>query len=329
MTITERVIAFGGAGSLHGVLAEPDRDTRVENAPAVLCWNVGLHHHVGPFRYYVDLCRRLAENGHLSLRFDVSGLGDSDVSRNDSRSDSERALSDVRDAMVALRNQTKFDRFVLVGFCSGVDAAHAVAVSDRSVVGLVYVEGYDYRTRGYYLRYPKRYLDPNRWERNLRRRFPKLFHERVAPPNPGAEREQVFLRDYPKLADLRNDILAMTNRGSKLLVIHAARDSYTYREQFFDMLGLPTDTANIDVTYYPNADHTFFLEADRVQCVSRIADWMSMRFGHRAAHEHKAAGEVTNANTSLSPVDSTLRISSARKRNASHGSSDERIQYRT
>ena len=129
MSSSERVLSFGGSGSLHGVLTEPAPEDRLDGVPAVLFWNVGTNHHVGPHRVYVDLARRLAQLGFTSLRFDTSGLGDSAASRDDTRPDAERNVADVREAMLTVKKQRGFERFVLVGFCSSVDAAHAVGVA--------------------------------------------------------------------------------------------------------------------------------------------------------------------------------------------------------
>ena len=280
MKVLEKVFSFGTSGSLHGVLAEPEPGARIEGAPAVITWNVGLHHHVGPHRYYVDLGRALADSGFTSLRFDISGLGDSEVSRDDARPDPERAMSDVREAMSALASQRGFERFVLVGFCSGVDAAHAVSAVDPRVVGTIYLEGYGFRTHGYYLRYPRRLLNRDRWERLLRLKYPKLFGEPASVGGPGVEREAVYLRDYPTREKLRADLLRMVDRGTRLLLIYVGGDTdYVYRDQFFAMLGGLERDARIDVEFYPDADHTFFLEEDRVKSILRITQWMRDAFG--------------------------------------------------
>lgn len=296
MKVTEKVLSFGQAGALHGVLAEPEAGRRIEGAPALISWNVGLHHRIGPHRYYVDLARKLAELGFTSLRFDISGLGDSEVSRDDARPDPERAMADVRAAMAALKAARGIDRFVLVGFCSGVDAAHAVGVAEPSVAGVIYLEGYAFRTRGFYLRYPKRFLDQDRWERRLRQKYPKLFGESQPSASPTAEREQVYLRDYPTREKLRADVLDMVNRGKRLLLLYVGGDTdYAYREQFFEMIGETKPHPNIDVDYYPDADHTFFLEEDRHRSILRVSNWMRDAFGKSVSSERARDNGLSRA----------------------------------
>jgi dienelactone hydrolase len=288
MKFTEKVLSFGAGGILHGILTEPEASQRIEGAPAVLSWNVGLHHHIGPHRFFVDMARELAQRGFTSLRFDISGLGDSEVSRDDARPDPERAISDVRAAMSALEAQRGFTRFVPVGFCSGVDAAHAVGVRDERVVGVIYLEGYGFRTPGFYLHYPERFLNPNRWERLLRRRFPRLFGDVAGVEDLALARERVYIRDYPTRERLRWDVHTMVERGTRLLLVYVGGDTdYNYREQFFEMIGRET-TTNIDVTFYPKADHTFFIESDRKLALERVSSWLRECFGTSAPRQEAA-----------------------------------------
>jgi pimeloyl-ACP methyl ester carboxylesterase len=279
MKATEKVISFGPGGVLHGILTEPPASYRVEGAPAVISWNVGLHHHVGPHRFFVCMARRLAEAGFTSLRFDISGLGDSETMRGDSRPDSSRAVADVQAAMKVLEEQRGFDRFVPVGFCSGVDAAHAVGVADPKVVGVVHLEGYGFRTLGFYARYAKRFFTLDRWERLLRLRYPGWFGDDLPPTNPAQERERVYVRDYPTRQQLASDVASMLARGTRLLLVYVGGDTdYAYREQFFEMIWRKP-TPNVEVCFLPDADHTFYLKSDRVLVLEKIATWMAANFG--------------------------------------------------
>jgi pimeloyl-ACP methyl ester carboxylesterase len=298
MSHTERVLAFGASGSLHGVLTEPVPERRIEGAPGILFWNVGTNHHIGPHRVYVELARHLAELGFSSLRFDLSGLGDSAASRDDNRPDAERNVSDVEEAMLALKKQRGLSRFVLVGFCSSVDAAHAVGRKHPDVAGVIYLEGYQYRTREYYLRYPKRVLDRNRWERLLRLRYPKLFGEPEALNDRSLEAERVYVRDYPTQEQFSKDLRGMVERGTKLLFIYSGGDTnYAYRQQLFDF----TDTADlahkIDLEFYENADHTFFLVRDRERVMRRVSEWLLEKF----ASADRAKASAPRAERGVSP----------------------------
>jgi len=285
--MVERVLSFGPTNSLVGILCEPAAEQRRDGAPAVITWNVGINHRVGPYRIYVDIARKLAALGFSTLRFDVSGLGDSDFDREDSRSDSQRAMADVKEAMRVLREQRGFQRFVLVGFCSSVDAAHSLGASDPAVAGVIYLEGYGFRTPGYYLRYPLRLVDRNRWERRLRIWYPSLFGQtREGAGRLAAEREEIYVRDYPAPKQFAEDVARMVDRGLRLLFIYAGGDTtYTYRNQLFDLLGKKLRTAGVELEFLKHADHTFFVTADRERAVARVVGWMDRTFARPAQPE--------------------------------------------
>ncbi len=283
MSSAERVLSFGASGTLHGVLTEPDPANRLEGAPAILCWNVGTNHHVGPHRVFVDLSRRLANLGFSTLRFDTSGLGDSAASRDDTRPDTERNVADVREAMQTLTKQRGFDQFVLVGFCSSVDAAHAVAVQAPEVVGVIYLEGYQYRTRRFYLQYPNRLLERNRWERLLRLKYPNLFGEPAALNDRSLDPETVFVRDYPTPEQLTTDLRKMVARGVQMLAMYSGGDTnYAYPEQFFDFVKAPDIAKNLELVFYPSADHTFFLVEHRERVMNYVSAWLHRKFDDAA-----------------------------------------------
>ncbi len=273
---TQRVVRFGLDNALVGILTEPDAAQRIPGAPVVLLWNVGINHHVGPFRIFVDLARRLAVLGFAALRFDISGLGDSESARGDTRGDRERGIGDVKSAIDMLERTRGVERVVLLGFCSSVDPAHALSLEDPRVVGLAYLEGYYFKTPGYYLRYPLRYLNLNRWERLLRTKVERFFGD----GSELAERQAIFVRDYPTAQSFHRDLKTLVTRGVRLLFIYVAGDSkYEYRDQLFDFLGSRELESKVELEFWPSADHTFFLAEDRARAVDRVATFVEQNFG--------------------------------------------------
>ncbi len=279
----ERALAFGPDSGLIGVLTEPAPGQAVANAPAVVMWNVGIQHRIGPYRIQVDIARDLAQRGYASLRFDLSGMGDSEA-RQDHRPDEQRALDDVREAMAVLEKRRGTRAFVPIGFCSSVDTAHAISLLDNRVVGAAFLEGYAYRTRGFWLRYPKRLLDRQRWSRYL-------SNHRVLPRNYGRAAEtgstarelsamgSVFARRYPTREQFGSDVTRLDSRGVRLLFLYVGGDTdFNHRGQFFEMVGDDSLEERIDVHYYGNADHTFFRVADRERAVEQVGRWMAHAF---------------------------------------------------
>ena len=274
----EQVVRFGNGDCLVGILTEPGSGLRSTTKPNVLLWNVGIHHRVGPNRIFVDLARELAGRGFVCLRFDISGLGDSEASRSDAESDKVRACEDIRAAIQLVSEKTKNPHALLIAFCSGVDAAHAIATTDARVVGYVSIEGYRYKTPGYYGRFPKRYADVSRWERLLRLRFPRLL-----PPEmrvlATSTKGQVFIRELVTLDQFRLDVRSMLARGTKLLFVFAGRDAtYAYRTQLHDALADANLSKGLDIRYYPDADHMFFIQAHRERVIQDISQWAAEHF---------------------------------------------------
>jgi len=282
--VIERALAFGVGGALIGVLCEPPAESANASAPAVLMWNVGIQHRVGPYRIQVDVARDLARRGFASLRFDLSGMGDSEA-RHGGPVDLQGALGDLRDAISLLEKRRGTRSFVVIGFCSSVDAAHELAVEDGRVVGACFMEGYAYRTRGYWLHYPKRLLDRHRWKRYLARRLNNLTRRRNDNLGNPVQEERaamgsIFARRYPTQDRFAADVRSLRQRGCHLLFIYVGGDSeFNHLGQFSEMVGSSTLVEDIDVEYYGEADHTFFRVPDRQRVVDRVGLWMSENFG--------------------------------------------------
>ncbi len=274
----ERVLSFGAHADQVGILSLPDPLPQ-DDRPALVLWNVGVNHRVGPFRVYVDLARKAASLGFVVLRFDASGMGDSEV-RREALSDVDRENRDVMDALDVVTRRTGKTRFIIVGFCSSVDAAHRVSVLDERVVGVVHVEGYSFPTDGYRKRVPLKLLSAERWRRLLWNQRQKLGKRLRGEAVGGAGAPSVFKRDYPTWPKFTGDVAALTKRGVQLHLAYVGSDTtFNHAEQFFEMFGSPElDRTKVDIAYYPTSDHTFFGVQDRTQLIDRLTGWMTQRF---------------------------------------------------
>ncbi|MEO6863931.1 MAG: alpha/beta fold hydrolase [Gemmatimonadaceae bacterium] len=133
--IRESAVSFAD-GRLSGILVEP---ATASGNPAVVLLNTGADHHVGPHRMYVPLARRWAELGFPVLRFDLTGIGDSES--NDALMTNESypttALRDIHDAIAFMSEERRHGRVILAGMCSG--AYHATHAQDSAVTGVIAV----------------------------------------------------------------------------------------------------------------------------------------------------------------------------------------------
>ena len=177
-TMEESVCRFGADGHLFGVLTRASRDPSL---PAILMFNGGPVHHVGPNRLYVTIARSLAAMGFACLRFDLEGLGDS-VLRGPGRENHpypDHATADAESAIAFLRAQG-YRRFIALGLCSGAHAAfHAGLRFNEDVQDLVLINPWAfYWKEGMSLdvgativdakSYKKSMRDPSRWLKLLR-----------------------------------------------------------------------------------------------------------------------------------------------------------------
>lgn len=118
---SERVVRIGDA-DLFGIVTEPDVPT---TTTATVFVPDAFTPHVGQSRIWTDTARDWCRSGRPSLRFDLSGCGDSDArpGAEGHRYKILEHLDEVSDAVRSVRPDDPADTF-LVGLCSG--AYHAL-----------------------------------------------------------------------------------------------------------------------------------------------------------------------------------------------------------
>jgi uncharacterized protein len=131
----EAALQFDCAGeTLLGIVSRPLPGAPLSGA-AVLVIVGGPQYRAGSHRQFVQLARCLAAAGHVVLRFDYRGMGDSSgTARN-----FENVSADVGRALDMLQQQAPQARsLVLFGLCDGASAAllYLQETSDRRVGGL-------------------------------------------------------------------------------------------------------------------------------------------------------------------------------------------------
>ena len=130
----EIALRFGEGQRLFGIVTEPDTAPARNGRMALLLLNSGILHHAGPSCLYATLARRLASEGHLVLRFDFSGVGESEA-RRDGMPFEQSAVLEAKEAMDLLATTRGAERFVVAGICSGGVMSARVAAADQRVAG--------------------------------------------------------------------------------------------------------------------------------------------------------------------------------------------------
>jgi hypothetical protein len=283
----ERALRFGESAQLVGILTEPEPHVRHPDAPVTVFLNSGIIHRVGASRLYVQMARRLAEEGLTSLRFDFSGIGDSEA-RRDSLPFTESAVVETREAMDYLERVVGARSFHLMGLCSGADMGFAVAQVDPRVLGLGQLDPYGYRTFTWYLRhYGPRVLQLSTWTHSLRVRMASLLG-RSGPEGENASSGVFVAPEYRRVFPPRREVEAgmakLAKRGVRFFVCFTGDEpAINYPGQFRASLPGVSFGDRLEEILMSFADHTFTHPNHQVQVVDRFAAWSRSALLHQPA----------------------------------------------
>lgn len=280
----EHAVRMGPWRSSLGVATLPEARHAQAHAPVVLFVNAGLLHHSGPHRMHVHMARRLAESGITSLRFDLSGIGDSGL-RQDRMGRQESIVQETRDAMDFMAGSYGAKTFVLFGLCAGADQAVRTALEDTRVIGTVLVDGYAYRTTGHVLHhYADRFLRPRSWWNVLSLRHPgyaRLVSRlrgatgdsmNETPKRPVGPRLGVYLKPTREEAEKR--LGALVERGCEVLAAYTPSAHFNRPAQFAEMYPALAGSKHVRVAFFDHANHMFTLLANQEALVARVESWM-------------------------------------------------------
>ncbi|MFK7854481.1 MAG: alpha/beta fold hydrolase [Granulosicoccus sp.] len=278
----EDACAFGTDSILTGVYTPAlNADT---SKPCALFLTAGLLHHVGPTRLHVELARALSLQGIAGLRFDLSGVGESETSSLGGYF-MERSISEVTRAMDYLDEHYGHKRFVLIGLCSGADDALATAQRDERVVGLVLLNGYAYKAGWFFINRLLKFYLPRLfvWQK-IRNRLSNFMR----PANKAALAERAALieldddyRYIPPQQETADALLSLSQAETDLLFVYTGseHDDYTYKGQLFAMFPELRNSPNVSEQYLTEADHTLILKTDRQRVIRWVCEWFaSARF---------------------------------------------------
>lgn len=267
----ERPITFGSTATLLGIVTTP-AEPRVD-LPGVLLLNAGLLHRVGPNRLNVELARSLADRGFTSLRFDMAGIGDSELATG-SVLDIERSRQDVVEAMDGLAASDGLERFVLIGLCTGAYNAFRAALVDERVIGAVLIDGYSYPTlRSRVRHYGRRVWQLRRWGNFLARRFARAGEL-------GTDSDLVvFENEEVSRGRFEAELTALVGRDVRLFMVYTEMGplAYNYERQLADAFPA-IDMTNVEIVYYTSTDHTFTLPGNRARFINDVGAWLHRQF---------------------------------------------------
>lgn len=261
--LREQPLQFGENKRLFGILTLPAAPD--SSRPVVVIPNTGFDHRVGPNRLHVQTARALAAAGYCVLRFDISGLGDSDGPSDKPAS----SLTDCRLALDALDARRLSIRYVVVAVCSGAHDGHQLCRVDERVVGLFTIDGYAYRNRKFQrLAWQAKLLHPLRSLQNLAGRW--LPRYRLVEPQ-GADAELIV---WPPQEEVAVDYQRFLERQVHLAFLFTGdvQNLYLYAEQHYDVF--PVLRGHAPLWFLPHIDHTLTRRSAREEMIRLIRQWL-------------------------------------------------------
>jgi pimeloyl-ACP methyl ester carboxylesterase len=270
--VKETPATFGRHEHLVGILSEPAEP--VPDVPAVVLLNAGIIHRVGPSRLSVDAARRLAAAGYRTLRFDLSGIGDSGSAGREPLDDVVRR--DILDA-VDVASGSDGREVVLLGLCSGADNAFHVGAADDRVRGLVLIDPRIHPTPSFRARRIfERLRSASSWRNLLTGRS---LSRRLRPREPKVRPAYYGLLTC-SAEEARERAAAMSSRGVHFLyILTGGVNGYcNYPEQVQDsMPGI--FNGNLRTEWRPEADHLLSRAADREWFQATVLEWLRTAVG--------------------------------------------------
>jgi hypothetical protein len=274
-SLVERAHRFGRHASLIGIVTS---DAAAPARIPVVILGAGIIHKVGPSRVSVELARALARQGHPTLRFDLSGIGDSGRAREASLE--AAVVADIRDAIDLIVDQVEGghpDGVCLVGFCSGADNAFYLSDEDSRVRGAAMFDPTVHPTPGFTRR---RLLDRATSARSwLNLVSGRSIMLRLRPTDSARPPGYYgLLSTGPEETD-RRAARAVARGVHFLYCISGAAQRYCNApEQIEEALPTGYSADHIEVAWRPEMDHILSDPSQREDFIGTVGAWLDDRF---------------------------------------------------
>jgi alpha-beta hydrolase superfamily lysophospholipase len=272
---------FVPPAQLFGMVTEVT--TTPAPGPAAAFINVSNGHHVGPNRMWVDLARRWAGHGIRSVRFDLSGLGDSPVRTPEQEQFVARApeaFSDVADVARAISPDDP-GNVLLVGHCASayqaLDSGLELGVAGVAALNPVLSFAPPELER-------QRPLDPHRRVALPRTPIIQSFHGTDAPLSWVRKRFpglgwRLRLWSHPRRRP-GSWLPTLIGQGTDVLVITGEREDRPFRMGVRRRLQARLErTGRLRIEHWEELEHGLLLGAQRTMVTDLLTEHVVSRFG--------------------------------------------------
>ncbi|MEM1140295.1 MAG: alpha/beta fold hydrolase [Pseudomonadota bacterium] len=277
-TVGERIVRFGEEGNLVGLLNDTG-GMAGSDVPAILFFNAGIVHRIGSHRLNVKLARSLSALGYPTLRFDLSGQGDSLPARA-AHGHEAQALADIKAAAETLVQETGNRPLISVGMCSGADHSYRAALADPQIAGIVLLDPYAYGSLSAKVdAFVAKATDRARWRRLLGR---VAGAAPVADPrDAGAQLSEAEFVDQGRIpvppAEFGADLETIAARGGRVAIRYTGfvKDHITRPEQFFETFKGFDFKGRVEVVVLPQVDHTYTELSAQQHLIADLTAWLA------------------------------------------------------
>lgn len=280
----EETLVLGDSMHLVATTTTPAVPTSsAGGAPPViaLLTNSGVIPRSGPNRMNVHLARHFASLGIPSVRFDLSGLGDSSRPATP-KPMMEQWIADCRAVMDHAERQHGCARFLMIGFCSGAEVAHLLGLQDERLRAALLWDMYAYPTTGSKLRYLWLRLSKlgiNGVLGKVRQRVSRALGLSPALVSRKETTPQAIPSQPPDKADLVQRLQTLVDQGVNLHFSFAEGNPHWFNHegQFWSMFKGAPFLQHVSFRFLREADH--LLTEDRAQAafLSMTDDWLQQR----------------------------------------------------
>lgn len=277
----ENAELLGPRRSLLAIATIP-QGTAAPALPAVVFLNTGIVHRIGHNRMYVTFARLLARRGHVTARFDASGIGDTPP-RADGTQPVKAFLEDIRTVLDWLQRTQGVERVVLMGLCSGADHAVLYAHTDPRIVGLVLMDPTVSPTFRYYVHYVAQRIGRlENWISVLTGRsglVRLVWRQLRTAVKRGSDQEDLVLQDLGLSPYLRHCYRRAAEMRIRLLTVFTSISvRQTYQRQVLDAFPEANLGGSLRLEYLPESDHVFSRAQDRARLHDIVLDWLGAGF---------------------------------------------------
>lgn len=277
----EDTLVLGESAHLVATLTTPTRAGGHPPPVIALLSNSGVIPRSGPNRMNVHLARRFADLGIPSVRFDLSGLGDSSRPAKP-KPMMAQWLADCRAVMDLAEQRHGCARFLMIGFCSGAEVAHLLALEDPRLRAALLWDMYAYPTLGsrlHHLAYKMRKLGPGGLLRKVQDRVQRTLGIKQAPVSSKTATPPAIPSQPPDKAELMQRLQTLVDQGVSLHFSYAEGNPHWFNHegQFRAMFKGAPFLQHVSFRFLREADHLLTEESAQRAFLGMTEDWLRER----------------------------------------------------